>query len=70
MTEDDLPDIERISIEGRFVVLSDGEVLPITDFFDDEGDDCEPADAVECVAGRDGYGWMTIAIEGEAGAIH
>lgn len=40
-----------------------GHVFPITNWFDEEGDELpveERADAVVCVAGHDGYGWYTI----------
>lgn len=67
---DDEPDVERICIDSRFVVLTDGEVLPITNFYDDDGDECEPADATSCIAGRDGYGWVTIEIIDTSETIH
>jgi hypothetical protein len=47
---------------GRAVALTeDGQELPITNAFDDDGDDCDLADAVTCVAGPDRDGmWLTI----------
>jgi len=42
------------------VLLSDGTVLPITNYFDEWGEDCEPEDAVTCVAGTDAFGWLSI----------
>jgi hypothetical protein len=47
---------------GRAVAMTeDGQELPITSAFDDDGDDCDLADAVACVAGPDKDGmWLTI----------
>ena len=56
------PDVEVISLNERTVTLRDGTVLPITDFLDIYGDDCEPADAVVCIAGTDEYGWLDVEI--------
>lgn len=54
--------IELIDLDTRRVVLTDGTILPITDFFDEDGDDCEPEEAVTCVAGTDEFGWLDIEI--------
>jgi len=46
--------------------MSDGKVLPITRFADADGDETDdPYEAVVCLAGEDGYGWLTIAIHPE-----
>lgn len=51
MTDDDLGEVH----------LSDGQVLPITNFFDDDGDECGADDAVVCVAGPDADGyWLSV----------
>ncbi len=42
--------------------MRDGLALPITDYLDDEGEPCDPPDAVAAVAGVDGIGWITFAI--------
>lgn len=67
---EDEPEIDRVSIDGRFVVMSDGAILPITNFFDDDGDECEPGEATTVIAGTDEYGWLTIELFDEAGTIH
>lgn len=56
---DDLKDAMMVNCAARVAILSDGEQLPITNFADSDGDDCEPADAIACVAGpdRDGKWW-------------
>lgn len=72
MDEDEAPelDVDLISIEGRFVLLSDDTVLPIASFYDDDGDECEPCVAIELVAGTDDYGWVTIDIHDTDRTIH
>lgn len=54
--------VEVVAVNRRTasVLLADDTVLPITDWFDDEGDGCEPGEAVAAVAGRDGFGWLSI----------
>jgi hypothetical protein len=54
--------VEMISLNGRFILLDSGVVLPISDFFDRYGDPCEPDDAASCVAGTDDFGWISVAI--------
>ncbi len=45
----------------KTVVMEDAQELPITNFFDSDGDDCDFDDAVTCVAGPDKDGlWVTI----------
>lgn len=47
--------------ERRVVVTEDGQELPITNFFDADGEDCDFDEAVTCVAGPDRDGlWLTI----------
>lgn len=46
----------------RQVLLDDGTMIPITNFFDEFGDDCEPDDALVVVAGNDGFGYLTIEL--------
>lgn len=57
-------EIDCVNLEG-FVVLRSGEVLEITHYFDSDGDECDPEDAVACVAGNDDFGWLDVSI-GEA----
>lgn len=59
-----MADVEFLSTGAGFVLLDDGTQLPITDYFDADGDDCEPARATVCVAGTDDFGWLTIDLEG------
>lgn len=42
-------------------ITEDGQELPVTHWFDIDGDDCEPDDAVSVVAGPDRDGlWLAI----------
>lgn len=51
-----------VDLKLRYVLLNDGERLPITNLIDDDGEECEPDDAVFVVAGEDGKGWWTVDI--------
>lgn len=57
-------DIEYVDVTNGQVVLADGTILPITDWFDSNGDDCEPDEAVMVVAGSDAFGWVDVAVSG------
>jgi hypothetical protein len=54
----------RVFLHGErwLAVMPHGQVVPVTNWFDDEGDDCEHTDAITCVAGCDEIGWMTIEL--------
>lgn len=61
-----MSEVDLIDLDARYVLMADGKVLPITHFFDADGDDTDdPYEATACVAGEDGYGWMTIEIHDE-----
>lgn len=56
-----IPEVSCVNIGTRTAVMEDGQCLPITDVFDEDGDDCDLEDAVACVAGPDKNGmWVTI----------
>jgi hypothetical protein len=67
-------DVELISLRSRFILLRNGVVLPISDFFDRYGDPCDPDDAASCVAGTDEFGWVSVSIlepgDGEGITVH
>lgn len=54
--------IECINISDAFIHMSDGTTLPITEFIDENGDDCDPDDAVVVIAGNDNFGWISVEI--------
>lgn len=48
-----------INLELKLVVDDHGNVLPITNWFDADGDECAPDDALACVAGT-GELWYAV----------
>lgn len=60
--------IAAIDLDYDKVILDDGTELPVTNWFDDDGDECDPDDAITCIAGTDEDGWLTIDLRqfGEA----
>lgn len=64
------PLIETVMIDAGLVLIEGGVTLPITHWFDCDGEECEPDDAVSIVAGTDDYGWLTIDVSGEAETVH
>lgn len=56
--------VVAINLGLRMVILDDGQVLPMSDFFC-RGEDCEPDDASACVAGPDKHGnWFAVDLTG------
>lgn len=62
MTDREFPGVEYVNLSKRCVLLCDGAMLPVIKFWDEDGDECEPHDAVSCSAGRDDYGWISCLI--------
>lgn len=56
--------ISAVLTHSRLVILDDDHVLPITNFFDEDGDECDIEDACIAVAGKDGFGWITFDLCG------
>lgn len=48
--------------EIDYVILKDGTRLPITNWFDENAEECEKEKAVVIVAGTDAAGWHVIDI--------
>lgn len=42
--------------------LSDGSTVPVTDFIDADGDDCEPEDAYAVTCGADNR-WFSVKVD-------
>lgn len=57
-----IPEIATINLARRIAITEDGQQLPVTDMFDEFGDDCDDIEeCVVCVAGPDSTGmWLTI----------
>lgn len=52
--------IEAINVSKRVALSEDGEVFPMETFFDGDGEECEPEDAVLIVCGK-GNRWFHVA---------
>ena len=58
-----MAEIEALNRALRIILLDDGKTYPITNWFDQNGDDCDPDDAEFAVAGPDSNGkWYTIEL--------
>ena len=56
-----MAEIEALNRGLRIIVLDDGKTYPITNWFDNSGNDCDPDTAEFAVAGPDSDGkWYTI----------
>lgn len=54
-------EVAMINVARGVALTEDGQILPITNSSDEGGDDCDPAEAVACVAGPDKDGlWLSI----------
>ena len=63
-------EVAMINVVLGVAIMEDGQELPITDAFDDDGDDCEATDAVTCVAGPDRDGmWVSIDLKQFEGVV-
>lgn len=56
------PTVELLNLTQNYAVFAGGLTLPITDYFDAAGDNCEAIEAIVCIAGDDAHGWYTIEI--------
>lgn len=58
-----MPDLAAINVRRRLVLTKDDRVLPITDFFDCQGDPTDDAElAVSAVAGEEGC-WFAFKLD-------
>jgi hypothetical protein len=59
----DALDCEAVCVSKSLAVMTTGEILQVTDWFDSEGDECPPCEAVACIAGPDIEGrWYSISL--------
>lgn len=53
-------DVIGVHRQKRLAMLDDGKLIPVKHWLDDQGEFCEPENAVACVAGENGTGWWAI----------
>lgn len=58
-----MANVRTINLDTLEVLLDDGTVLPITDMFDDDGEECDADEAVSIVAGIQGVGFLAIDMD-------
>lgn len=59
----DDPYCDAINLASATAILDNGDTIPIVAWFDADGEDCEPGEAIVCVAGPCSNGkWYTIEI--------
>jgi hypothetical protein len=63
MTMNDDLDIVAINRTKRIAILNCDCQIPVTDWFDKNGKDCSPENAIICVCGDDDHGWFTVDLE-------
>lgn len=66
----DLAEVDMLDLLGGFVLMSDGQTVPITNFFDEDGDECDPLDAVSVVAGPHDGLWLSVEVGEERLVLH
>lgn len=55
--------VEAINRKLGVVLMSGGSIVPVSDWLDEDGDDCSPEDAVFAVAGPASDGrWHTLLL--------
>ena len=47
----------------HMLLLSDDSLVPIVSWLDEDGEDCDPQEAVVFIAGKDGLGWFACVVE-------
>lgn len=58
-----MPEILYINLDHAFVVTSDDAIVPVTNFFDYWGEECDPGDAECVVAGPYDNQWLSFEID-------
>ena len=56
-------DVEAINTDEGVSLLTDGNVVPITDYLDDDGNNCVKADAVMAICGTQDTGFYAVTLE-------
>jgi len=53
-------DVVSLNRGQKLAILSNDACVPITNYFDEEGDECDEEDACTCVCGDDSNGWFAV----------
>jgi hypothetical protein len=53
-------EVSAINRARGIAMLECGCYVPVIEWFSKEGKDCDPDDAIVCVAGDDEHGWFTV----------
>ncbi|WWT39623.1 hypothetical protein [Microcystis phage Mel-JY03] len=63
-------EVDAVHRARGIAILSDGQEVPITNWIDIDGNECDYADAVACACGPDFDGnWYAVALGSFTGAI-
>lgn len=63
-------EVDAINRKLGIAILSDGQEIPVTNWFDMDGNECDYADAVACACGPDFDGnWYAVALGSFTGAL-
>lgn len=63
-------DVAYVDRRLGFVVFDDGECTSVEHWYDEEGDECGPEDALACVAQRGDRWWAISLLDLEAQKRH
>ena len=58
------PEVLAINRTREFAILDCDCQVPVTEWYNSDGDDCEPTDAIVCVCGDDAHGWFMVDLQG------
>ena len=56
-------DVEATGFKSQLALLTDGSIVPISNWIDKYGDECEPEDAITCVVKETEDRWLVVFLE-------
>jgi hypothetical protein len=62
LSPDDPRSAVYVDLNAMTITLANGDHLSITNMFDDQGEECDPDEAVVVVAGDNDNGWWTVPL--------
>lgn len=65
-----MAEVSFINMDAGVVVMDDTTLVPITNMFDEWGDDCDVEQAVVIVFGPFDGEWLTMELDGELETVH